>query len=329
MDNKDIVLQFLDCLNAHNTVEQLLAQTADFIGRAFRMDHCALWVNGTNASAVPASPPFLAISQAMHRHVAGMNSFVLVNNPAQDVLVSHLEEAKQLSARLAAFPVRLQGKHAATLVVGSHNPLSQYTDVISLLLEKLSVALGRAQRFQDAQHSAMTDALTGLYNKAYFLEALKNETTRAQRSQRPISVILFDFDNFKEYNDNHGHPEGDKLLSQLGGVIKSCVRSLDTAARYGGEEFAIVLPETNHEVAFAVAERLRNTVLEKLPTTISVGVCTCVNASASHETLLNQADKALYAAKRNGKNQTRSLLIIDKALGVIDVQEASAIGKAR
>jgi diguanylate cyclase (GGDEF)-like protein len=328
MDSKDVVLEFLDCLNAGTTVEQLLQQAAEFVSRVFRADQCALWAQGANVSTVPASPPFLAISSALHAHVASTNAFVLVNSPAQDVLTAHLKDAvKQVQNPVAAYPIQYQGKHAATLVLGAQM-LSQHTELVTLLLTKLTVALGRAQRYQDAQHSAMTDALTGLYNKAYFKESLKNEVARAQRSQKPISLVLFDLDNFKEYNDTYGHPEGDKLLKKLSDVIKASARSLDIAARYGGEEFAIILPETGHEPAFLVAERLRKAVEQQLPATVSVGICTCVNASASPETLLNEADKALYTAKREGKNRARSLLIIDKALGVIDVQQAAGIGKA-
>lgn len=327
MDSKELVLQFLDVLNAGTTVEQLLQQTADFVSRAFKPDHCALWVNGSNVSNVPVSAPFLAVSQQLHRHVAANNTFVLVNNPAQDVLTASRKEAKEVKAQLAAFPVRVQGKHAATLVLGSSQPSAHHSELISVLLEKLAVALSRAQRYQDAQHSAMTDSLTQLYNKAYFLEALKNEIARSQRSQRPISLVLFDFDNFKEYNDSHGHPEGDKLLAQLGEIVRSTVRAIDIPSRYGGEEFTIILPETNHDAAFAFAERLRTTVLEKSAISISIGVCTCLNASVSPETLLKEADKALYAAKREGKNRTRNFLILDKALGVIDVQEAGKFGK--
>ena len=327
MDQKDVVVQFLDCLNAGTTVEHLLQQTAEFMGRVFRPEHCAFWVNGTNASAIPVSQPFLIISQVLHNHVHATNAFVLVNNAGQDVLTKHIKDAGALKAQVAAFPVRLQGKHAATLVLGSSSQVSQYLDIISLLLDKLAVALGRAQRFQDAQYSAMTDALTGLYNKAYFLEALKNEVARSQRSQKPISLILFDFDNFKEFNDTHGHPEGDKLLRQLGEVMRATVRAIDIPARYGGEEFTIILPETGHDAAFTFAERLRTTVQNQSHTTISIGVATCMNASVSGEILLKEADKALYVAKRNGKNQTRNFLIIDKALGVIDVQDAAGIGK--
>jgi diguanylate cyclase (GGDEF)-like protein len=327
MDQKELLVQFLDCLNASTTVEQLLQQTADFMSRAFRPEHCAFWVNGSNVSQVPASQPFLSMSQALHNHVAATNSFVLVQSPGQDVLTAHLKEAKQFRAQMAAFPVRLQGKHAATLVLGSSMPLAHQTGLISSLLDKLSIALNRAQQYQHAQHSAMTDALTGLYNKAYFLEALKNEVARSQRSQRPISLVLFDFDNFKEYNDTHGHVEGDKLLQQLGELVRNTVRAIDIAARYGGEEFVIILPETSHDAAFAFAERLRTAVQEQCATTVSIGIATCLNASVSPETLLKEADKALYVAKRNGKNQTRNFLIIDRALGVIDVQEAAGIGK--
>ncbi len=326
MEQNEVILEFLDRLNAGTTVEQLLGQTADFMSRHFKPDHVALWVNGTNASEVPASQPFLDISRALHNHVGQNNSFVLVANAGRDVLTSHVTDADQLKAQVAAFPVRLQGKHAATLVLGFS---SQFlgTEIVSLLLDKLSVALGRAHRFQSAQYSAMTDALTGIYNKAYFLEALKNEVARSQRSQRPISLVMFDLDNFKEHNDAYGHVEGDNLLRQLGEILRATIRAIDVPARYGGEEFTIILPETSHDHAFAFAERLRGIVMEKFPATISIGIATCMNASVSPETLLKEADRALYAAKREGKNRTRNFLILDKALGIIDVQQAGSLGK--
>ncbi|MEM4246804.1 MAG: GGDEF domain-containing protein [Candidatus Woesearchaeota archaeon] len=326
MDQKDILLNYLDCLNSATTVEQLIHQTADFMSRVFKPEHCAFWVNGENVSGVPASNVFLAVSRALHNHVSSNNSFVLVTNSGKDVLTSHVPDSDKITAQIYAFPVRLQNRHVATLVLGVSAQLLS-TDLISLLLDKLSIALGRAQCYQNAKYSAMTDALTGIYNKAYFLEALKNEVARSARSQRPISLVMFDFDNFKELNDSHGHVEGDNLLKQLGEVLRATIRSIDIPARYGGEEFAIILPETQHDRAFAFAERLRGIVQEKFPTTISIGIATCMNASVSPETLLKEADKALYAAKRNGKNQTRNFLILDKSLGVIDIQQASGLGK--
>jgi diguanylate cyclase (GGDEF)-like protein len=326
MDTNAVLLEFLDCLNASTTVEGLLDQTALFFSRTFRPEHCALWVNGSNASSLPASRPFLEISNALHRHVQLMNTLALVQNPAQDVLTSQLKGAKELKVQVCAFPIRLQGQHVATLVLGGQG-LSSQSQIVSLLLDKLSVALGRAQQLQSAQHSAVTDSLTQLYNKAYFLEALKNEVARSERTQRPISLVLFDFDDFKQYNDTNGHVEGDKLLARLGSIVRENIRSIDIPARYGGEEFVIILPETAHDKAFGFAERLRQIVAEQCAITISIGIATCLNGSLGPESLLKEADKALYTAKRNGKNQTRNYLIIDKALGVIDVQDASSLGK--
>lgn len=326
MDEKDVLLQFLDVLNKGTTVEQLLRQSADFLSRLFHAEQCALWVNDDNISQVPVSRSFVAVSRLVHVHVGLTNAFVLISNPAKDVLTAGLSEAKNIASTVAGFPIRVDKKHFATLVLSSQS-IAQHVMLVSALLEKLSVALGRAQRYQMAERSAMTDALTGLYNKAYFLEALKNEIARSERSQRPVSLVVFDFDNFKEYNDTYGHPAGDRLLQQLGELVRQNVRSMDIPARYGGEEFAIILPETAHDEAFGFAERLRNVVFEKLSTTISIGIAVCLNSSLSSDSLLSQADKALYAAKRNGKNQTRSYVIIDKSLGVIDVQEASSFGK--
>ncbi len=327
MDRDDLILQFLDGLNASTTVEQLLQQTVEFLHRAFRLENCVLWANGTTMSPFPVSQPFLNISKALNNHVVATNAFVLVHNPSNDVLTSHIKEAKDFKSQIAAFPVRLQGKPVASVSLSSSNSLSSHGELISILLDKLGIALNRAQRFQDAQHSAMTDALTQLYNKAYFLEALKNEVARSRSSQRPISLIIFDLDNFKEYNDLHGHMEGDKLLKNLGEVLRSVTQGSGVSARYGGEEFVVILSETAHEPAFTFAEKLRLEILEKCGVSISIGIASCLNSSVSAETLFKEADTALYKAKRNGKNQTRAFLIIDKALGVIDVQEAAGLGK--
>lgn len=323
-----MLLEFLDCLNAVTTVDDLLAQSAGFVSRVFRPVHCALWAGAENVSGLPASQPFLGISQALHRHIASMNSLVVISNPAQDVLTAGLAGAKDLKCNILALPVRLNARHFATLVLGSQETLVPVSRLVSVLMDRLSIALARAFKLEEAQHSAMTDALTQLYNKAYFLEALKNEVARSRRSQRPISLLMFDIDNFKEFNDANGHIEGDRLLAGLGALVKQNVRAIDVPARYGGEEFAVILPETGHDSAFAFAERIRSIVAEKCAATVSIGIATCLNASVSPESLLKESDRALYAAKRNGKNQSRAFIIIDRALGVIDVQQASSVGKA-
>ena len=209
----------------------------------------------------------------------------------------------------------------------SGSDLRQYVELVSLLLSKMSVAAARAKYFEDAQHCAITDLLTGLYNKAYFTEAIKREISRGKTSQEPLSLIMFDFDNFKELNDTKGHIEGDRILKEIGNMLKDQIRSVDIACRYGGEEFTVILPETSQEDAFAMAERLRKTVEEQFQglTTISLGLVTCMNSSLDAKNMIQQADIALYKAKSLGKNRTVNFVVIDKSIAPIDVQ--TAIGK--
>ena len=152
------------------------------------------------------------------------------------------------------------------------------------------------------EKQTITDSLTGLYNKRRFDFDLKDETDRYKRYKSPLSLLILDIDDFKEYNDSHGHLKGDKLLSELGDVISGTIRGVDKAYRYGGEEFTILLPSTSVENGVTVAERLRSKIAQETTVTISVGICEC-NDSLTPETFFQKADKLLYKAKREGKNR--------------------------
>jgi len=157
---------------------------------------------------------------------------------------------------------------------------------------------------------SITDALTGLYNSRHFYERLGAEVERAIRYQRPLSLLLLDADNFKQLNDTYGHLEGDRALQKLAEVIKSCLRSADTAYRYGGEEFTVLLPETSVEAAQQLADRLcasfAKTPLQLasgtvIHSTVSIGV-TEYAAQESAQSFVRRADDGVYRAKRCGKN---------------------------
>lgn len=163
-----------------------------------------------------------------------------------------------------------------------------------------------------------TDSLTRVANRRYFEESLKREWNRAKRTTQPLSVIMIDVDHFKEYNDTFGHVAGDRCLLQIAEALVSLVlRSSDLFARYGGEEFVALLAGTNLEGAASLAEAMRVEV-EKLTVphaphisspwvTISAGVATVIpNAKTSSKSLIEKADKALYDAKRGGRNCVRS-----------------------
>jgi diguanylate cyclase (GGDEF)-like protein len=160
---------------------------------------------------------------------------------------------------------------------------------------------------------AIRDGLTGLYNHRYFQEALAVELVRSRRYNRSVSLVFMDVDYFKKYNDAHGHPDGDKMLIALANIFRDSVRVSDSIARYGGEEFVLLLPETTKENALRIAEFIRKKVhdhpfpgRETQPlgrVTISLGIATFPQDGTDGSSLIERADKALYEAKRAGRNK--------------------------
>ena len=158
---------------------------------------------------------------------------------------------------------------------------------------------------------SMTDPLTGLFNRRYFRERLYEEVERVKRHDGCFSTFIIDIDNFKAFNDRYGHLAGDELLKGVAKAVREAVRSMDVVARYGGEEFAVILPHTDKKDASIIAERMRKGVQDYRPPhnifeewpTISLGVAE-FPADASHiDDLINKADRAMYLAKRMGKNR--------------------------
>lgn len=152
---------------------------------------------------------------------------------------------------------------------------------------------------------SIKDSLTDLYNQRYFYARLESEIERARRQRHPLSLLLFDVDHFKYYNDNYGHLEGDKVLKTIGEVIKECTREhVDMGFRYGGDEFTVILPETDEQQAILVAERIRTTFqrkgFDKL--SISIGVITYTE-KFTPRSFIQFADSCMYDAKRAGGNR--------------------------
>ena len=159
----------------------------------------------------------------------------------------------------------------------------------------------------ELQRASLTDGLTRVANRAAFDRRLEEEVYRAKRYKAELSLVMLDVDKFKEYNDSFGHPAGDGVLQEVARLLRSRARPSDLVARYGGEEFAVILTTTGRDSARSVAESLRATieggVFPNRPITVSVGVAALGGQIADPDTLLQAADKALYAAKRGGRNR--------------------------
>lgn len=182
------------------------------------------------------------------------------------------------------------------------------TDFLTMFAQQIEMAITIADLFESVKAQAVTDSLTGLYNRRYFEEYLKKEVTRALRQKQPFSIIGLDLDHLKQINDKYGHAYGDLAIKTVAEVLKKNARSIDTAARMGGEEFNVILPGVDSKGAMIAAERIRKALeSEKLDTinhvTASVGVATFLEHSDNIEDIMELTDQAMYQSKRHGRNR--------------------------
>lgn len=187
--------------------------------------------------------------------------------------------------------------------------------LVQAITAQAAIAIENARLYQQTRDLSNTDSLTRLANRRFFQAALDKEFAQARRYGTNFSLIMIDIDHFKRYNDAHGHLQGDKVLRDVAQILQDNIRGIDLAARFGGEEFIILMPKTNKEGARAAAEKLRLCVAEREfmgaaesqpegHLTLSLGIAEFPEDADSLETLQEQADQALYQAKKDGRNRT-------------------------
>ena len=258
--------------------------------------------------------------------VAGTAAGGTVDAPGTGLEAGETADVEASGRELRGHLLSLNGERDETvLVMGPRTeggllavdtPAALLLVLFLLLAAVLAYLLARALTGLHARvaEQAVTDPLTGLWNRRRMDELLRDEVDRSMRFGHRLSALIVDVDDFKTINDVHGHLVGDEVLKRIADVVRETTRSIDLGARYGGDELALLLIETGPAGAEIVAERLRNNVREAklrgsdgrpLGLTISVGVATLPDAATDAESLLDAADQALLLGKRRGKDQTR------------------------
>jgi len=300
-----------------NTLEldSVLQTAANEVGRALNVHSCAVRVEGAlvgreMTKCYLRSDTASGDAKSLVKDVDTISE-ALLEQPKAYVVDGDASQTPPVLPD-AVVPLIHQGHFLGLLLVRSDDLSRIWADNELLLLhtvaDQLVVAVNQAHLFAQMQQQALTDGLTGCYNRRSFELQLERDLHLATRMRQPLSLIMLDFDNFKHINDQAGHEAGDQALCLLADNLRAELRAVDTAARYGGDEFVIILPQADTEGALLVAERLRTRVEEmQVPgfgqVTSSFGVATFPNHASSRDTLVVAADRALYSSKNAGRNR--------------------------
>lgn len=214
---------------------------------------------------------------------------------------------------VVAAKLRSTNKSLGTVcvILGSTEVSKEDIGLFDVLAREAAVALKTAKEYERTQTLSITDGLTGAYNYRFLIDAVRKEIGRSERFGEDFSLVMIDVDGLKEYNDVHGHLRGSGVIKQLAKVVSRYLRRIDMLCKYGGDEFVVILPRTPKVGAALAAERIRQAIEkhrfpgERLTgkITASMGIATYPEDGKTVQKLINSADKALYRAKRHGRNQ--------------------------
>ncbi len=312
-------------LVAASSMEELVNLLLVDCREEFRLDAAELWLVDTDeelSRALPTLPmaraPRLLSSHAPLKGLYGAPRTTRLVGPGHDeALLADAFEGQAGVRSAALLPLMRQGLLIGSLHLGSRDPERYDVAAGTKFLDRLgaiaAIAIESMLNRERLRRAGMTDGLTGVHNRRYFDHRSLIEFSQAVRHGYPLACLFLDIDHFKAVNDRHGHPAGDEVLRQVGGLIQRTLRAGDLAARYGGEEFILLLPRTDLAGACEVAERIRQMVQDApfvmpeggtVSATLSVGLAMLPAEAASFADLLAEADRALYEAKRGGRNRT-------------------------
>lgn len=269
----------------------------------------AMVSNGKITAADIKSGPPEEFERVLFENVSSAKTAVYLNPPFKEghPLEKYLDAA---GSSFAALPLLSEGTVIG--MVGIFGIEERQIENVSILVEQLALEVKKINLYEKIQELAITDGLTGIYVRRHFLERLNEELPRIKKYHLKLSMLMIDLDHFKKCNDAYGHLVGDIVLKETSRIMKDYIRQVDLIGRYGGEEFIIALPDTDEESAGHVAERIRASVEansfkaydETINMTVSIGVAAYSDDCDNVNELIDRADRALYKAKRAGRNKS-------------------------
>lgn len=304
-----ILVAWARVLSRLDGLESSISIIGPFLRRHFAADGFAMWVQENGS---------------WHLSVASPSTLQEIV-PAVTCLPEVPDQEREAGAPHVPFPYH--ARFDLIIATEAHEPLAwvcllrlraqpfdaDEKQLLQEMMDLLSAHLLALTRVKQAQALALTDALTDIWNRRYFEQRYRDEFMRAHRYHRALAVLMIDLDGFKSYNDTYGHLTGDQVLQTVAQVLRANLRQSDVLCRYGGDEFVVLLPESDLAHALIVAEKLRLAIAaEPFPAgenravggiTVSIGVAAYTESGSDEQTILKNADNALYSAKKAGRNR--------------------------
>ncbi|MDH4099377.1 MAG: sensor domain-containing diguanylate cyclase [Nitrospirota bacterium] len=315
-------------LSLSTSLDELFGIAMDLLGDSLNInEYCLLMLDETAQDLVVTASHGLseeairnvrfAIGEGVSGRAFITGTTMIVPDVSKEPNFLYYKGYKSDVGAFISVPLKLSDGRVIGVLNAQRAEKNSFTDfdrqLFASVAENVAIAIERTKLYEKTRAQLITDALTGIYNRRYFFEHADRELNRSVRYERPLSLIMADIDDFKCFNDTHGHLVGDEALRQTATVMQKSLRKGDILARFGGEEFIVLLPETGKEAALGVADKLREVACSVCPKNVKTGTlnpCTVTMGVASYPEngddilkLIEEADRNLYQGKKQGKNR--------------------------